>query len=355
MKKRNISDVLTLGPRWIFVFLLLILFQLNVYIHADTESSNAQHHMEVAPADGQNQADPSPVEVPVEIVPEINPIASSQPVLVGNPLPDQATQDNLQAVLSSPYMPIDILVGDQYLLTTTDAFSFYGIIYVPLRSIFNLIPNTTIDWQQESLQANVTLPLDNTTLHLSFFANSTVYLNDGIISQLPAASLQKDGSMIIPLSFVVDLLGMSMQYDNLYHEVRLNTDKIQINPLALGNRFYTPAEVRDFSRLIYKEAGSTSYSAIHGVASVVLNHIRHPYYPNTLSGVIYALAPSGAPHYTPAHKSGFTSVIPNYNSILAAKRVLRGENSIGPAIYFNTRPFKNKTIFAVIDGIYFCY
>ena len=199
------------------------------------------------------------------------------------------------------------------------------------------------------------MPLNGTVRNLSFFANSTVYMDNGVITPLPAATLQKDGKMILPLSFITQLMGIEMQYDPLYHIVTLDVAGITVNSAALGNRFYGPAELKDLSRLIYKEAGGTSYEAMHAVGSVVLNHVRHPLYPNTLSGVIFAVAPSGIPHYTPAHKPGFSSVIPNYYSILAAKKVLRGENSVGQAIFFNTRPFKNRTIFAKINGIYFCY
>ncbi|RRD94097.1 hypothetical protein EII17_09890 [Clostridiales bacterium COT073_COT-073] len=353
----------------ILLFLVMLLFQIKIWAQSPNDSTASEIKAEsVNPAQAEIQSATENSEAEASAQPETQ-VENEQDQkmdnsgetkdmtweLKGSTEPDKATKDILDTILAAPYMPIDILVGDQYLLTSTDAFSFYGIIYTPLRPIIDLVQGSTLSWDQEDLRADITLPLNGGVKSLSFFANSTFYLNDGVLTSLPSATLQKDGKMMIPLNFMTDLLGITMEYDSVYHFVNLNLENVSINPAVLEHRFYGPEELKAFSRLIYKEAGGTTYKAMHAVASVVLNHVRHPLYSNTLSGVIFATAPSGAPHYTPAHKPEFASVIPNYTSVLAAKWVLRGENSIGQAIYFNTRPFKNKTILTKINGIYFCY
>lgn len=279
----------------------------------------------------------------------------AQPELKGNLELPSETQSALNNFLASSYMPVDILVGDWYLSNETDAFEFGGTIYAPLRSIIRLIPNSVLTWNQDALRADATFRINGIERKLSFFANSKFYLDNDVLGEMPVSTVSYNNTMMVPLSFVAGLLDITTTYDSLYYTVSLDSNVWAFDTTASAPRFYNHPELKDLARLIYKEAGATSYAAVHGVASVILNHVRHPYYPNTLWGVIYAISPSGVPHYTPAHKSGFSSVVPDYLSVLAAKRVLRGENSIADCIYFNTRPFKNKTIYTKINGIYFCY
>lgn len=279
----------------------------------------------------------------------------SKPQLKGNAVLDPETQAALQKTLRSNYMPIDIVVNNQFLLTNVDPFVFKANTYVPIRSMVNLIEGATIYWNGEYKRVDITLPLKNGQKTLSFFTNSNDYIVNGVKKKMQLPTIQVNGAMMISLNSIASLMELTVNSDLIYFFATIQVPNATINQNALTSRYYTPSEVIQFSRLIYKEAGAAGYDAMHGVASVVLNHVRHPYYPNTVNNVIFARAPSGAPHYVPAHKPNFSSVIPNYSSVLAAKRVLRGENSVANCIYFNTRPFKNKKIYKVVSGIYFCY
>ncbi|AVM68020.1 hypothetical protein C3V36_01310 [Lachnospiraceae bacterium oral taxon 500] len=357
--KKEFKNQKTPFFRWaVFIFgLFLFSFAVQAQAPAQTTESPAPATVTESSAENSETSQPGVSENSAASAEEKENTAETpaQPEPKGSPELPAELQSVLNNFLASPYMPVDILVGDWYLRNETDAFEFGGTIYVPLRSILRLIPNSVLTWNQEALRADTVFTINGVERKLSFFANSKLYLDNDVLGEMPAFSLQQNRTMMVPLSFIASLLDITTTYDSLYHTVSLNCSVWAFDPAASAPRFYSHLELKDLARLIYKEAGGTSYAALHGVASVILNHIRHPYYPNTLWEVIYAVSPSGTPHYTPAHKTGFSSVIPDYASILAAKRVLRGENSIGSCIFFNTRPFKNKTIYTKINGIYFCY
>ncbi len=322
---------------------------------ADLPAQNSQTASETGDsAETENPAKPAlPQEGKMDTVSADS--SEDQPEIRGSLEPEPEVKALYDALFSTAYMPIDIMAGDHYLISDTDAFELMGAIYVPLRAMLRLVPGASLTWDANALRADAVFILQGTERKLSFYANSKLYKNNGKLLEMPLPTLQRSNAMMIPLSFLTELLNITAEYDPIYHVVALGSTEWVFDPNALAARFYSLAEAKDFARLIYKEAGGASYAAMHGVASVVLNHLRHPAYPFTLSGVIYAVAPSGVPHYTPAYKADFSSVIPNYSSVLASKWVLRGENSIGSCIFFNTRPFKNRTIYTKINGIYFCY
>ncbi len=53
--------------------------------------------------------------------------------------------------------------------------------------------------------------------------------------------------------------------------VSLSHEGYQVNQEGLEERFYSLAELKNFSKLVMKEAGYQVYETKHGVASVVMN------------------------------------------------------------------------------------
>lgn len=367
MMKNTLTKIKKQSRKLLFLHWSVFIFWLFIFSFVSQAQAPAENTpAETSLPEASQEANPKNSETAQPEAPEnnVSPANGETESAAENPtqpeLKDSAElpsdlQSALNSFLSSPYMPVDILVGDWYLTNELDAFEFNGTIYAPLRSLICLIPNSRLTWNQENLRADAVFTINGVERKLSFLANSPLYLDNDAPAEMPAPAIRQNSTMMVPLSFVAGLLDITTTYDALFHTVSLDSSVWAFDPAASAPRFYNHLELKDFARLIYKEAGGASYSAIHAVASVILNHIRHPQYPNTLWGVIYAVAPSGTPHYTPAHKAGFSSVTPNYASVLAAKRVLRGENSIADCIFFNTRPFKTRTIYTKIDGIYFCY
>lgn len=102
-----------------------------------------------------------------------------------------------------------------------------------------------------------------------------------------------------------------------------------------ANRGAVPAdadELRLLGALIYCEAGNQSYEGMVGVGAVVMNRLKHPAYPNTIHGVIYA---SG--QFTPAMTGKVAKVyegtVPEM-CLQAAQAAINGETTVGDATYF---------------------
>lgn len=91
-------------------------------------------------------------------------------------------------------------------------------------------------------------------------------------------------------------------------------------------------DVRLLAALIYCEAGIESYNGKLAVGAVVMNRVRSPAYPNTVSGVIFA---SG--QFTPALNG---KVAKAYGGSLpescwqAARAAIAGETNVGGATHF---------------------
>lgn len=88
------------------------------------------------------------------------------------------------------------------------------------------------------------------------------------------------------------------------------------------------AQVDLLARLISAEARGEPYSGQVAVGAVVLNRIRHPSFPNTLSGVIYQ---SGA--FTCITDGQFNEPVAE-SAYRAARDALNGVDPSGGAIYY---------------------
>lgn len=85
--------------------------------------------------------------------------------------------------------------------------------------------------------------------------------------------------------------------------------------------------------IVYCESGNQSYEGQLAVANVVLNRVKSPLFPNTVSEVVYQ---SG--QFTPAFSGSLASVLasgPSEMSVQAANDALAGNNNIGDYLYFN--------------------
>jgi len=102
---------------------------------------------------------------------------------------------------------------------------------------------------------------------------------------------------------------------------------------------YTNSDVYLLARLIHSEARGETYTGQVAVGAVVLNRVKSPSFPNTISGVIY-------------QKNAFTAVAdgqfnlaPNDTAIRAAKDAMSGwDPSYGSLYYYNPAIATSKWI-----------
>jgi len=326
-----------------------------------SEETNQENSNIEAPSDTDETA--QTLENPNLIVPEVTTeenaqastdtsaeVTSVQEVVLGGQrtLPE-SYQTWINVALDPKVMPIDVLINGKYLKMSRDALVINNATYVPLRSVFEALGYKDIVFDAISYKMIVKGPLGE----YQFSINTNEVTLNGIALKMERPTLIVGDLAMIPLRFISEQFKFGINFDKWYYTVNLVNTNYPVDANYLDKRFYSYEEFTTFSKLIMKEAGSVTYETKHGVASVVMNQYRDPRFPKTINGIIYLVG--RYTNFPPAHKAGFLDTLPNRECILAAKKTLRGENSTGPCLFFNTRPFKGRTIFKVVDGVYFCY
>ena len=104
---------------------------------------------------------------------------------------------------------------------------------------------------------------------------------------------------------------------------------------------YTSSDTNLLARLIYAEARGETYSGMVAVGAVVLNRVKSPSFPNTISGVIYQ------PYAFTCVSDGQINLSPNATALSAAKDAMNGyDPSQGSLYYYNPAVATSKWIFS---------
>ncbi|MBS3948056.1 MAG: cell wall hydrolase [Dethiobacter sp.] len=112
-------------------------------------------------------------------------------------------------------------------------------------------------------------------------------------------------------------------------------------PAALFN--FSPAELDLFARLVHSEAAGEPFEGQVAVAASVLNRIRSPLYPNTLSAVIFQVV-GGFYQYSPV-LDGRINLPANESARRAVQEALTGRDpSLGALGFYNPRKTNNQWV-----------
>lgn len=117
---------------------------------------------------------------------------------------------------------------------------------------------------------------------------------------------------------------------------------------------YSESDFNLFARIISAESRGEPYQGQVAVGAVIMNRIRHPSFPNTLSGVIYQ---PGA--FSCINDGGINAPVSD-SAYKAAREAINGSDPSGGAIYYyNPKKSTNKWIFSrpvitVIGAHRFC-
>ncbi len=107
-----------------------------------------------------------------------------------------------------------------------------------------------------------------------------------------------------------------------------------------NNASYTDSDVYLLAKTIHAEARGESYIGQVAVGAVILNRVKSPEFPNTISGVVYQ------PWAFTAVHDGQINLEPNEQSIRAAKDALNGwDPSYGCLFYYNPDKATSQWIF----------
>jgi hypothetical protein len=269
------------------------------------------------------------------------------PAFVGPPELSESYFTELEEATAEGQMPIDILIQNGYLKTDVDAFIYMDKTYVPLRSVVEAFGLTDIEWDPDNYVASVT----GYGYSIEFPLNKLEVIVNGHVQDLQSPTVLVDDRMMVPLNFISELLGFEVIWDQTYYTVGLIHPTLKVDSEYIDDRIYTYDELQNFAKLVMRESGDASYEVHHGVASVIMNRMSHSSFGSSVDGVIFNT--DWAVQFPPAHKANFEDTKPNEKAVKAVKYTLRGQNSVETCIFFNTRPFKGKPIYKVVDGVYF--
>lgn len=106
---------------------------------------------------------------------------------------------------------------------------------------------------------------------------------------------------------------------------------------------FTAAELDLFARLVHAEAAGEPFEGQVAVAASVLNRIRSPLFPNTLSAVIHQVV-NGHYQYSPV-LDGRINLPANESARRAVQEALNGRDpSLGATGFFNPRKTNNQWV-----------
>ena len=88
------------------------------------------------------------------------------------------------------------------------------------------------------------------------------------------------------------------------------------------------ADLYLLARTIYAEGRGEPYTGQVAIGAVIMNRIRHPSFPNTVSGVVYQK------HAFTAVTDGQINLTPNETAMKAARDAINGWDPTGGAIYY---------------------
>ncbi len=91
---------------------------------------------------------------------------------------------------------------------------------------------------------------------------------------------------------------------------------------------FNSSEVYLLAKTIYAEGRGEPYTGQVAIGAVVLNRVRHPSFPNTISGVVYQK------HAFTAVSDGQINLTPNETAMRAAQDAINGWDPSGGAIYY---------------------
>lgn len=172
--------------------------------------------------------------------------------------------------------------------------------------------------------------------------------NNELNSQIENSDIDIDYGLLMANAIANGDYGLAMLCEDVKNQ---QNERIGIK----GNLSYDDLFL--LSKIIEAEAGSSWLTEEHRllVASVVINRVNSPEYPNTIYDVIYQEG-----QYAPAGKKSFDELIPSRDSVMAAYKILT-EGSIAPPDVVYQANFRQgsgiyHTIYdSKLGTTYFCY
>ena len=234
-------------------------------------------------------------------------------------------------------IPIDISVNGSFIKTDAPAFIDYDTTFVPIRFVSDALGAHSITWDQS--RATATIKQGSTTIQITE-NKKEAYVNGRKVILNKSARIHS-GRLYVPVRFVAESFGAKVGWDNTYYIVQINKSGVSVNSSLIDWR-YTKDEIFWLGRIIEAESSGEPASGKVAVGNVILNRVKSNEFPNTIYTVIFDR--THGVQFEPIMNGSIYNT-PSAESMISAKRALRGENIAGNSLYYlNPRTAANSWI-----------
>lgn len=234
-------------------------------------------------------------------------------------------------------IPIDISVNGSFIKTDAPAFIDYDTTFVPIRFVSDALGAHSVTWDQS--RATATIKQGSTTIQITE-NKKEAYVNGRKVILNKSARIHS-GRLYVPVRFVAESFGAKVGWDNTYYIVQINKSGVSVNSSLIDWR-YTKDEIFWLGRIIEAESSGEPASGKVAVGNVILNRVKSNEFPNTIYTVIFDR--THGVQFEPIMNGSIYNT-PSSESMISAKRALRGENIAGNSLYFlNPRTAANSWI-----------
>ncbi len=143
---------------------------------------------------------------------------------------------------------------------------------------------------------------------------------------LPDGYMEVEGSFIIPMEAVTKIFTLGLSWNEELGAYDLSTANERL--LQSGDEYYNEDDIYWMSRIITWESGNQPVAGQIGVGNVILNRIASSRFADTLKEVIFQPG-----QFAPA-ANGVVYGEPYDISVICAKLVYEGYNTVGDALFF---------------------
>ncbi len=237
-------------------------------------------------------------------------------------IPEKAAADTKNA-----YAPVCLTVNGHYIKTEHPAYLQKGYTMVPFRTLSDALCADSIQWDEVSGKAVII----KDSVSVTITKNSKTALVNGKKTTLDSPAVIHNDRFYVPLRFVAEVFSADVAWNAESYTANITAKGVQVPASLIGSRGYSDEDLYWLSRIIHAESQGESMSGKIGVANVVLNRVKSTLFDNTIYDVVFDRK----------HGVQFSPIIngtiyntPLGDSVIAAKRALKGENNIGESLYF---------------------
>ncbi len=223
--------------------------------------------------------------------------------------------------------PICVTINGHYIQMDSEPFLYNGTTYVPIRFISEGLGADSVKW--DAARNTAVIRQDGKTIELPANKNAG-YINGKYVKINNGVKLVNDRTYV-PVRFVSEHLGSQVGWNEQTYTVAISKNGITVPSHLKGYRGYTDDEIYWLSKIIHAESRGEPMRGKIGVGNVILNRVKSSSFPNTIYTVIFDR--EHGVQFSPV-LDGSIYQTPLGDSVIAAKRALRGERPVGASLYF---------------------